>query len=232
VRRDGLVVVRAPSDPERAVRATEPLIAALAGQGLAVRETHFGRVEDLRPDNTTNANTDQLGYTDAPIELHTDQPFLPSPPRYQLLQGIAPAEQGGENAFVDAFLAARWLRAHEQPDHDLLAETKVRFHRKQKAFERVVEAPVLGYQRPGELDGFQVRFSYFTLAPHRLPFARMAAYYRAYTRFTRLVRDPRRQLRALLRPGDFVLYDNHRVLHSRLPFRGPRWVRGVYFDPA
>ncbi len=43
-------------------------------------ETHFGRIEDLRTDNTTNQNTDQLGYTDAAINLHTDQPFIADPP--------------------------------------------------------------------------------------------------------------------------------------------------------
>jgi hypothetical protein len=71
---------------------------AFAGQGLRVIGTHFGRIEDLRVDNTTNANTDQLGYTDAPIDLHTDQPFLDEPPRYQLLQSIRRAEVGGESA--------------------------------------------------------------------------------------------------------------------------------------
>ena len=43
-------------------------------------ETHFGRIEDLRTDNTTNQNTDQLGYTDAAINLHTDQPYIADPP--------------------------------------------------------------------------------------------------------------------------------------------------------
>lgn len=48
--------------------------------GASVVETHFGRIEDLRTDNTTNQNTDQLGYTDAAINLHTDQPFIADPP--------------------------------------------------------------------------------------------------------------------------------------------------------
>jgi hypothetical protein len=48
--------------------------------GASVIETHFGRIEDLRTDNTTNKNTDQLGYTDAPVNLHTDQPFIADPP--------------------------------------------------------------------------------------------------------------------------------------------------------
>ena len=38
--------------------------------------SHFGRIEDLRPDNTTNKNTDQLGYTNAGVDLHTDQTYL------------------------------------------------------------------------------------------------------------------------------------------------------------
>ena len=45
--------------------------------------THFGRYEDLRTDNTTNANTDQLGYTNAAVDLHSDQTFLAAPPRFQ-----------------------------------------------------------------------------------------------------------------------------------------------------
>ena len=48
--------------------------------GASVVETHFGRIEDLRTDNTTNKNNDQLGYTDAAINLHTDQPFITDPP--------------------------------------------------------------------------------------------------------------------------------------------------------
>lgn len=30
--------------------------------------------------NTTNRNTDQLGYTDAAVDFHTDLPFIPEPP--------------------------------------------------------------------------------------------------------------------------------------------------------
>jgi gamma-butyrobetaine dioxygenase/trimethyllysine dioxygenase len=60
----------------------------------------------------------------------------------------------------------------------------------------------------------------------------MAAWYRALARFTALVREPRHQYRVLLAPGDFVLYDNHRMLHARAAFEGPRWMRGVYFDPS
>ena len=49
-------------------------------KGASVITTHFGRIEDLRADNSTNTNNDQLGYTDAAVNLHTDQPFIQNPP--------------------------------------------------------------------------------------------------------------------------------------------------------
>jgi len=101
----------------------------------------------------------------------------------------------------------------------------VRFHRKQRAFERVVVAPII--DEPGGV--FRVRSSYFTIAPFQLPFAQMEAWYAAYDAFVRLVRTHAYRFR--LEPGDYLLYDNHRVLHGRTAFSGPRWVRGVYFDP-
>ena len=220
--RFGLAMVRGFSSD------TEAVVQAFEKRSLAVRATHFGRIEDLRTDNTTNANTDQLGYTDAGIELHTDQPFLPDPPRYQLLHCMRTADEGGESFIVDARAAERHFDAEDGPACELLRTTSIRFHRRQKAFERVVLAPVLGQAVKGE----PVRFSYFTLAPHRVDFAYMRAYYRAYDAFTRLVRAPKNQYRFALSPGDFVIYDNHRMLHGRTAFRGPRWLRGVYFDPV
>lgn len=223
----GLALVRRPPGAQGAPQdETASLIEAFARRGLRVISTHFGYIEDLRTDNTTNQNTDQLGYTDAAVDLHTDQPFLERPPRYQLLQAIRAADEGGESFLVDAEAAARYLRSLDERAHELLSTTPVRFHRRQKNFERVVVAPLL----QGEGPCFQVRYSYFTHAPFRLPFARMEEWYRAYDRFARLVRDSRHQYRFLLNPGDFVVYDNHRMLHARTSFRGPRWVRGVYLD--
>lgn len=220
------VVRRDPSIGTPAEDETEGLIEAFSAAGLRVIGTHFGRIEDLRTDNATNTNTDQLGYTDAPIDLHTDQPFLEVPPRMQLLQCIRPAETGGDSYLVDALAAARHLRSVDAASYELLATTPVRFHRKQKGFEKILDAPLLA----GDDGTFQVRWSYFTLAPYRLPFGRMEAWYRAHDRFARIVRDVQNQYRFSLAAGDFVLYDNFRMMHARTSFRGARWLRGVYFD--
>ncbi|ATB33917.1 TauD/TfdA family dioxygenase [Melittangium boletus] len=206
---------------------TESIIDVFGREGLSVISTHFGRIEDLRTDNTTNSNTDQLGYTDSSIQLHTDQPFLERPPRYQLLHSQRPGTTGGENFVVDGLAAAHHLAEIDRHSFDLLRTVPVTFHRKQKSFERVLVSPLLDFDAPG---GFRIRYSYFTLAPHRRPFAEMEAWYRAYNRFAKLVRDERHQYRFLLQAGDFLLYDNWRMLHARTAFTGARWVRGVYFD--
>lgn len=72
----GLVVVR-----NRGLD-TEDIINDFGGD---VVETCFGRIEDLMVNNTTNKNNDQLGYTNSPVDLHTDLPYIDNPPNYQLL---------------------------------------------------------------------------------------------------------------------------------------------------
>jgi gamma-butyrobetaine dioxygenase len=74
-----------------------------------------------------------------------------------------------------------------------------------------------------------MRYSYFTYAPHVVPFEFMEEWYKAYNAFAKVVRDLKHQYRFLLNPGDFVLYDNHRMFHARTGFTGPRHVRGIYF---
>lgn len=160
------------------------------------------------------------------------------PDGVQLLHAIRVADSGGESAVVDGLAAARYLESIDKEAFDVLTSTSVDFHRQQRAFESRVVAPILAFEpgggvssEPGEMP-FQIRFSYFTMAPHWLPFERMTSFYRAHDRFTRLVRDPSHQFRFLLEPGDFLVYDNHRMLHARSAFEGRRWIRGVYFDPA
>jgi gamma-butyrobetaine dioxygenase/trimethyllysine dioxygenase len=221
VERAGVAVVRGGGAD------TEAWIERFAAHGLRVIETHFGRIEDLRTDNTTNRNTDQLGYTDAAVDLHTDQPFLAEPPRYQLLHCMRAADWGGDNAVADARAAAEYLRRTDAPAFEILASAPIRFHRRQQAFEKVHVGPLLEI-RDGAL--FRVRSSYFTMDPQRLPFERMEAWYRAYQRFERLTTDPKRHYSIRLDAGDFLFYDNFRMLHARTRFGGARWVRGVYFD--
>ncbi|NKB65857.1 MAG: DUF971 domain-containing protein [Candidatus Latescibacteria bacterium] len=206
---------------------TEELIDQFTQGGYRVRETHFGRIEDLRTDNTTNDNTDQLGYTNAAVELHTDQPFIEEPPRLQILYCMRRATSGGESLLADALQAAHYLRDLDRHAFAVLTETPVLFDRRQKEFSSQTSFPILTF---AEGQFVQIRSSYFTLAPQALPFDQMEQWYRAYQKFTRLIEQPEHQFNFALEPRDFILYDNYRMLHGRRAFSGPRWMRGIYLD--
>jgi alpha-ketoglutarate-dependent taurine dioxygenase len=148
----------------------------------------------------------------------------------QMLQCIRAADTGGANVLVDARQAALYLRERDPDAFRILTTIPVRFHRQQKAFVSVHESPMLRLDEQGRFA--QVRHSYFTLAPFDRPFAAMRAFYRAYQALSAVLHDPRNQLCVPLAPGDLVLYDNHRMLHARTGFKGPRHMRGVYFHRA
>ena len=186
VEKDGVAIVTGcPADSEG--HMTEELIEAVEQCGLVLQETHFGRVEDLRTDNSTNRNTDQLGYTDSGVQLHTDQPFIAKPPKFQMLQCVRPADKGGESFLVDGLAAARYLKSIDEDAFNLLSSIPVRFHRKQKAFESKQVKPILDFDSANA--PFQIRYSYFSMAPHIVPFGKMESYYRAYSKFAKIVRD-------------------------------------------
>lgn len=221
LRREGAVVVR------RFGADTESLIRFFEQGEVHVVETHAGRIEELRTDRDSSANAEWLGYPSAAVHPHTDQAFLARPPRYQALHCIRPAARGGESFVVDARQAAVHLRSIDAEAFRILTTVPIRHRRERQGFEQAAEAPILELGGP---EGFAVRFSYLTTAPYHLPFEQMEVWYRAHDRFARLVRDPRHQIRFALEAGDFVLYDNHRMLHGRSGFSGARWVRAICFD--
>jgi hypothetical protein len=95
----------------------------------------------------------------------------------QLLQCVQRAETGGSNYFVNASHAALYLREIDPQSYYLLSTVPVHFHRKQKEFQSIHVGPII----ETDADGIkQVRHSYFTLAPFRLPFWLTMAYYHEY----------------------------------------------------
>ncbi|KAJ3219476.1 hypothetical protein HDU67_000888 [Dinochytrium kinnereticum] len=189
---------------------TEAIIHDFLPPGKDVIHTHFGRIEDLMPSkNTTNQNTDQLGYTGSEVEVHTDQPFIPNPPGFQMLHGIKPSERYGEgdSLLVDMKAVSDFMRENHEEEWSLLTTVKVSFDRRQKKFRSCEVRPILDVDEMGNLR--QVRYSYFT---------------HAYDTLAKIVRDPNSPFRMQFRleSGDLILYDNHRMLHGRTAFKGFR----------
>lgn len=64
----------------------------------------------------------------------------------------------------------------------------------------------------------------------RSPVAVTDAFYRALRKFERLADERRWHVNTPLRPGEIVLFDNARVMHSRTAFEGERHMEGTYIS--
>lgn len=144
----------------------------------------------------------------------------------QLLQCIRRADTGGSNTLINAAHVASYLREIDPHAYYLLTTVPIHFHRKQKQFESLHVGPLIEANND-EIK--QIRHSYFTLAPFQFPFWLTTAYYNAYRVYASILYDPQCQYRVLLESGDFVIYDNFKMLHARDSFTGPRHLRGIYF---
>ncbi|KAJ2796251.1 hypothetical protein H4R20_005593 [Coemansia guatemalensis] len=214
---------------------TEEIISDFIDPSADVIPTHFGRIEHLRTGNTENTNNDQLGYTNSAVRLHTDLCYAEEVPGFQFLHCIQPADSGGENYFVHAESAANYLKTEiSRRAYELLTTVNVTFDRKQSNFQARLVQPILRLSdtpdaTTNERRLEQVRYSYFTHGPQvSVPFSELREWYEAQQVWDKLLYRDDFQIKADLREGDVVIYDNRKVLHARNGFSGARHMAGVY----
>lgn len=59
----------------------------------------------------------------------------------------------------------------------------------------------------------------------------MMPFYQVYIAFTKLLKNPLLQYSFKLNSGDFIVYNNHLMMHARTAFTGTeRFLRGIYMD--
>jgi alpha-ketoglutarate-dependent taurine dioxygenase len=68
-----------------------------------------------------------------------------------------------------------------------------------------------------------IRYSYFTMAPFK--FYDNYEFYGFYKKFDEIIRDERFTYQYKMKPGDYVIYNNHKTLHARESFKGDRHLR-------
>jgi predicted HD phosphohydrolase/alpha-ketoglutarate-dependent taurine dioxygenase len=158
------------------------------------------------------------------------------------------AECSVMNAFVDGFAVLQRM-ADETPHlFDALTDTPVRFENDGgdagSAIWHVAPHVELKpeYRNPGNTPRCRgascilaIRFSAksggYSPAPGSA--AEMTVFFEARRRFSELVHDESMGISMQLRPGDIVVFDNTRLLHSRsavVPSDGFRHVQGCYMD--
>jgi gamma-butyrobetaine dioxygenase len=199
-----------------------------------IRETNYGRVFDVRVEATA-AN---LAFTSLPIGPHTDNPYRDPVPTVQLLHCLTNCADGGESGLLDGFRAAAQLRAEDPAAFDRLTSTPVTFGYADATTSLRATRPMIGLNTVGLIR--EVRYNSRSMEPVRPrsgaspaeAASQMREFYVAYRAFAAILLRPSLTLRFTLAPGDCVVFDNTRILHSRTGFNaaGRRHLQGCYAD--
>ena len=218
VARDGIALVTgAPTAPE-----TVCAIAELFG---FVRHTNYGKLFDVvSVENPTN-----MAFSSAGLMVHTDNPYRDPVPGLQLLHCLENESDGGGSLFVDGFQVAERLRREDPDAFHILTTTWLPFRFRDADIDLQARAPLITVDDKGRV--VTIRYNNRSIAPADLPASDLPDFYRAYRKFSGLLRNPETEAVLRLTPGDCVVFDNMRILHGRKSFaKGRRWLQGCYAD--
>jgi gamma-butyrobetaine dioxygenase len=200
--------------------------ASLLGQ---VRPTFFGDYFDVK----THINPTNTAYTAAALELHTDTPAEEHAPGVQFLHCRANTVQGGGSLYSDGVAVANDFRHRDPEGFKLLSEVAIPFYCEHDTYDMRSRQTVIELDERGEVEGL-------TISQHMLDIidldqALLDVYYPAFCRFGRMLQEEKYMMRFVMKAGECMVFDNHRIVHGRAAYSatsGDRYLRGCYTDRA
>ena len=219
---DGLAIVTDMPDSDEALTQT----ATLIGQ---IRPTFFGDYFDVR----THINPTNTAYTAGALELHTDTPAEEHAPGIQFLHCRANTVQGGRSLYCDGVAVANDFRKLDPEGFRLLSEIDVPFYCEHDTYDMRSRQTVIELDETGAVSGL-------TISQHMFDIPDLAQevlddYYPAFCRFGKMLQDERYVMKFLMKAGECMTFDNHRIVHGREAYSatsGDRYLRGTYTDRA
>jgi gamma-butyrobetaine dioxygenase len=218
----------------RGVPAVPGTVADIVGSFGYIRETNYGRLFDVR----VEAQPVSPAYASLPIGPHTDNPYRDPVPTLLAIHCLVSSADGGETGLLDGFRAAAQLRADDPPAFDCLSRALVTFGHADATAQLRATKPMIGLNQAGLIH--EIRYNSRSMEPMRpqpgaLPGKaadEMHEFYVAYRAFAGILLRPSGTLRFTLAPGDCLVFDNTRILHSCTGFSaaGRRHVQGCYAD--
>lgn len=206
-----------------------------------IKPTFYGTLFDVKNDK----NAKNIANTAVYLPLHMDLCYYESPPGLQLLHFIDNSTLGGENVFADSFLAAARVRERDPEAYEALKTVPLTFHYDNDGeyyyYMRplIVEEPYLSDEN-GQAYIKEVNYSPPFQGPLEMHVTKeenpelFAAFLRGMVAFEDEVNNRANQFIVKSPENSCVIFNNRRVLHSRLSFLdengGDRWLMGCYVD--
>ena len=185
-----------------------------------LEDTNFGAVFDLR----STPDPANIGATNHPATLHTDNSYRNMPTGVVAIHCVQASDPGtGYSLFADGFNLARKLEQADPKAYEILCSVPIMFNRRYPEAIVMARAPIISRDREGRVIGF--RFQDRSMAPLDIEPSQADLVLDAIAELMTHIDDPRNQLKLRLAPGEAVLFDNHRLMHGRTGFTGPRHLQ-------
>ncbi len=207
------------------IPTTQAAALELATQVGPPRSTIFGTMWPLS--SSVKAH-DDTAYSNSYLEPHTDGTYCHDAPGLQLFCCLERDGTGGDSIMVDGFALAEEMRRDEPEAFATLTRVTVPGHYLEPGVHLKAERPAIRLDAAGRV--VQISLNNYDRAPFRLPEPAMTEFYDAYRELHRRVVDQSAWFTVRLEPGQAVLFDNWRVLHGRLAYRGTRVFEGCYHN--
>ena len=192
-----------------------------------VRPTFFGDYFDVK----THINPTNTAYTSAALELHTDTPAEEFAPGIQFLHCRVNTVDGGQSLYSDGVAVANDFRKRDPEGFKLLSEVSIPFFCEHDTYDSRSRQTVIELDQHGEVSGL-------TISQHMadifdLDQTLLDDYYPAFCRFGKMLQEDKYMMRFLMKGGECMVFDNHRIVHGRAAYSatsGDRYLRGCYVD--
>ena len=178
-----------------------------------------------------------VAFAERPLYYHMDQSFYESPPGLLLLHCLKYDDCviGGTSVMVDQLVAAEEFRRDYPMEFDILANTPIILGRISDNFRPPVHTRiycrhfVLGHNDEIVAVNWNYIHHMGVCAPHHT----IEPYYHAMSKWANYIKNFRVQHSIRLSPGDLLIMNNRRVLHSRTDYSlnsGERHLQGTYVN--
>lgn len=206
----------------------EPGMVLTVGKSFGyVRTTNYGELFDVR----VEPKPVNLAYTGQAIAPHTDNPYRDPVPGIQLLHCLQASPGGGQNVFIDGFVAAALVRDEDPQAFATLTSTPLTFRYEDAETFLRASGPIIAVNAAGHVRA--IRWNDRSIEPPAVGSEQVPEVYRAMRSFADVLDRPELQLHVTLGPGDCIVFDNTRILHARTAFDGDdaaRHLQGCYVD--
>ncbi len=193
-----------------------------------VKATNFGEYFDV----ISKPNPNDLAYKPIALPPHTDNPYRkPIAPGIQFLHCLKNEVSGGYSTLVDGFAVADYIKANDIKAFDSLTQTSLRYRFQDKDIILENWGELIELDREGDYK--QVRYSTRVDFVPPIDQEELDIFYKARKLLSDLYSSSQFEIKFKLKPGDVMMFDNHRLLHGRTSYdsnEGSRHLQGCYLD--